>query len=269
MGFDLRDKPLLITGASSGIGAATAVRAARAGMPVVVTARRLDRLERVAEEVRSAGGRAEAMSLDVTDAGACAAAVARCDEAFGPPYAVLANAGYGFDAPAHETTDEAMRAIFETNFYGTLNIVRASLPGMLEARAGHVLITSSCVSKLALPRFSAYTATKAAQNHIGRAMNLELRGTGVRASTIHPVGTKTEFFDTAKTNSEPGNHSLGDHAPSWAMQSADTVARAIVRCLRRPRSEVWPAWSPLVRIGMSICTAFPVLADWGTKRLAK
>ena len=263
----LEGLPIAITGASSGIGRATALACARAGMPVALAARRADKLEATAAEIDRAGGRAIVVPTDVTDPEACERLVARTVEDFGSIHAVFANAGYGIEAPAHEIGAERTRAMFETNFYGTMNVVEPAVRRMLDRGRGHVLMCSSCVAKMSLPYFGAYCATKAAQNLVGRAMNLELRPHGVRCSTVHPVGTKTEFFDTARALSDGDGQSLEDHAPEFFMQRADTVAKAIVKCLRRPKPEVWPSWSRFVRLSMAICVAFPALGDLGVRRL--
>lgn len=269
MKIDLAGRPIIITGASSGIGRATAVRCAAAGMPVVLAARRAEKLEEAVGEIRAAGGRAEAVRADVTSRADCDAMIAGCAEAFGPVYAVFANAGYGLEAAVHETDDERMRAIFETNVYGTINTYEAALPAMLAEGRGHILICSSSVARMALPYFGAYCATKAAQHHLGRAMAAELRTRGIFVSTIHPVGTKTEFGAVTNAASESGTGSLDSHTPRWMMQTADTVAGSIVRCLRRPKPEVWPTWSVLVRLGMAVTVAFPKLGDLGVRRIAR
>jgi short-subunit dehydrogenase len=183
-------------------------------------------------------------------------------------YSVFANAGYGLDATVAETSVEQARRMFEVNFFGTMNAYLPALPHMLRAGEGHVLICSSSIGKLALPGSGMYCATKAAQNHIGRAMNMELRRKGVHTSTVHPVGTRTEFFDQLRKRSGNGGATFDQHAPGWMMQSAETVAGSIVRCLRRPRPEVWPTWSVLVRLGMAVGMAFPAMADLGVRRLA-
>jgi short-subunit dehydrogenase len=265
MPIDLRGKSILITGASSGIGAATAIECAKAGMPVTLMARRADKLEGVKRMVESAGGRAITIVGDVTDAAACAAAVDRTIEAFGSVYSVFANAGYGLERPVHESSEADIRAIFEANFYGTLNTIRPALPHMMRARTGHVLVCSSCLAKMTIPYFSVYSATKAAQNHLARGMRLELEPAGIHVSSVHPIGTKTEFFDTAQKYS--GDVGLLEHTPSALMQTPSTVARAILRCLRRPKAEVWT--SLFVRFGMSICTAFPALGDMGTRKMVR
>jgi len=262
--IDLTGKPIAITGASSGIGRATALACAAAGMPVALGARREDRLQEVADQIRASGGTALHQATDVTSPEHCRSLIERTAEAFGGIYAVFANAGYGFEAPVFETTDEAMRAIFETNFFGTLNTIRPALERMIAAHAGHVLICSSCVARFALPYFSAYSASKAAQHHIGRAMNLELSPMGIHVSTVMPIGTRTEFFDQARARS--GGQMI-DHAPSGMLHSPERVARAIVRTLRRPRPEVWT--SRPVRLGMAIAAALPRTSDLGVRWMVR
>lgn len=257
MTIDLRGKPIIVTGASAGIGAATARILASAGMPVLLAARRLDKLETLAADIRAQGGTALAAAADVALDEDNLALVARCRKEFGSVYAILANAGYGFECPTAALDDARLRAIFETNFFGTASLVRAALPHMLAARAGHLLITSSCVSKLGIPYLAAYSATKAAQDHLGRALRVELAGTGVFCSTVHPIGTTTEFFEVARRQSTV--ESFVERTPKLFMQPPERVARAIARTLRSPRGEVWTSFP--TRFAMAFATAFPGLAD--------
>lgn len=263
--ISLTGKPILITGASSGIGRATALACARAGMPVAIAARRLDRLESLASEIEIAGGRALPIELDVADAEACASAVARAAEAFGSLYAVFANAGFGFERPMHETSRADLREIFEVNFWGSMHVIDPALPRMLEAGAGHVLLCSSCLAALPIPWYGAYTATKAAQRHIGRAMRVELAPAGVHVTTVHPVGTKTEFFDVADERSRGAT--LFDRTSERFMQPPERVARAVVRALEKPRPEVWT--SVPARVGMHLAALTPRTTDRVLARMAK
>lgn len=263
--IDLAGKPIAITGASSGIGAATAIECARAGMPVVLGARRVEKLEAVAERVRGMGGEAEVVRCDVVEEGNNEALVARCVEAFGSIYGVFANAGVGLEKELRLTSDREVRDIFEVNFFSTMHAVRAALPHMVEQKSGHVLICSSCLARFPLPYNAVYSATKAAQHHIGRALHLELSPYGIPVSTVHPIGTRTEFFETAKERSETGEIVMPEHASGRFMQDASVVARAVVKCLRKPRAEVWT--SPLVRIGMGIAGMVPWAADMGVKKM--
>lgn len=263
--IDLASRPIVITGASSGIGRATALECAQAGMPVVVMARRADRLEQLVSEMTSGGGQAASVAGAVEDPQACARAVELCVERFGSVYAVFANAGYGAEQDVEHMADADIRAMFEVNFYGSLNLIRPALPHMHAAGRGHVLWCSSCLSKFAVPMHAAYSATKAAQDHFARAMRLELRGTGIHVSSIHPVGTRTEFFDRIERH-ETRSVMMIDRMRDLSFQPPERVARAVVRCLRRPKGEVW--LSTPVRLAMALGVAMPGLADALLARIA-
>lgn len=264
--MDLRNRPIAITGASSGIGMATALACAQVGMPVAVGARREANLDVLVNRIREQGGRAIAVRTNVDDPADCRRLIERTVEEFGSIYAVMANAGYGVERAVHEMTDESLRAIFETNFFGTMNTIRPALEHMLAGRGsgtgetgpnGHIIMVSSCLSKLGTPWYGAYTATKAAQDHIARAMRLELAASGVLVSSVHPIGTKTEFFTTADRLS---GGSFAVHTPDFFMQTPERVARSIVRALRRERgSEVWT--STPIRVLLALATAFPSITD--------
>lgn len=267
MAVDLRNKPIAITGASSGIGAATAIACAKAGMPVALGARRTDKLEAIVRRIRDQGGRAIAVPMDVAEPDQCRALIDATVAEFGSLYAVYANAGYGVEKPVHEMNIDEVRVMFEINFFGTLNTIRPALEQMRRSGPsrdgsprGHILICSSCLGKMFLPYFSVYSATKAAQSHIGRAMNLELRPEGITVSTVHPISTRTEFFDTVERLS--GNGKMIAHSPEMFTQTAEFVAGRTVACLRRPRPEVWTGLAGhFVRFGMSVNTLFPRIAD--------
>ncbi|MFZ4572839.1 MAG: SDR family NAD(P)-dependent oxidoreductase [Phycisphaerales bacterium] len=254
---NLAGLPILITGASSGIGLAAARACAAAGMSVALTARREDRLTEAAAKINAAGGKAVALRCDVTNPDECELVVARATEALGPLYSVFANAGYGFESPVYGMDDDRLRELFETNFFGSLNIIRPALGGMLERRRGHVMFCSSGLSKISLPNFAAYCASKAMQDHFGRSMRLELLDSGVHVSTVHPISTDTEFSDVVSAKADGQRRSV--RTPKGMRQTADHVADCVVRCLRSPRGEVWPA--PMARFVLAVATAFPSLAD--------
>lgn len=256
MPIELVGKPIAITGASSGIGAATALACAAAGMPVALGARREDRLREVVDLIRARGGRAIAVRCDVDDPDDCKRLIDRAASEFGGLYSVFANAGYGFESRVLEMDPARIEAIFRTNFYGSMHLVWHAAPRMLESHAGHILLCSSCLSKLSVPMYAAYSATKAAQDHFGRALRLELAGTGVHCSTVHPVQTTTEFSQRTTAESRGKAVMTGSAGIS---QTPETVARAIVRCLRKPKGEVWT--SRATRLAFAFATAWPSLAD--------
>lgn len=265
--IELRGKTIAITGASAGIGLATAHACARAGMAVALGARRLDRLEAVAAEIRSAGGKAVAITCDVSDEHACFVFVERATAELGPLHAVFANAGYGVEVPSLQMTDPEWELMLRTNFWGTLWTVRAAVnairanPQDASGRRGHVLVCSSCLSKIGAPYHAAYSASKACQDHLARALRHELRDEGIAVSSVHPVGTSTEFFERLEHRSPA---SLGLSSGNASLQSPERVAGAVLRCLRRPVGEVWT--STPTRLALALATAFPGLADWGVDR---
>lgn len=267
MAIDLAGKPIVITGGSSGIGRATALACAKAGMPVVIGARRKEKLDEVVGEIEAQGGRATAVECDVTNKDDNDKLIKTCIDTYGSLYAVFANAGYGYELPVDEQSDDQLRAIFETNFFGTMHTVNAALPHIKAQKSGHVIICSSSIGLMPIAYYSAYCASKAAQHHVGRALNLELREFGARCSTVHPIGTKTEFFDTAKVHSGGDDAVMFDHAPAWTMQPPSKVANAIVRCLRRPKPEVWTSLPTRVGIVLGLLT--PGLTDFFLKGYSK
>jgi len=255
--IDLRGRTIAITGASSGIGRATAIACARAGMNVALMARREHRLRALAGELPQARTLVHPGSVDDPDA--CNAFIERTEAEIGPVYAVFANAGYGVETDTAAMPTAELRRMFEVNFFGSLAVVNAALPGMLDRREGHAVMCSSCLSKIALPRYAAYCATKAAQDHFGRAMRAELAPRGVAVSTVHPIGTRTEFFDTAAdlSGGEPGP--MG-RARSAALQPPERVAKAIAGRLRTGRGgEVWTA--PFTRALLGASVALPGVTD--------
>lgn len=261
--IELEGKPIIVTGASSGIGKAAAIFCARKGMPVALFARSKDKLEIVKEEIERDGGTAIVVVGAVEDVDANLELIAKSEEAFGDVYSVIANAGYGQEAECATMAIAEIRAMFEVNFYGSLNLVQPMVAKFRERGVGHAMMVSSGLSKIGLPYYGAYCATKAAQDHFCRAMRLELAGTGVMVSSVHPVLTKTEFHAAAAEKSG-GKLNVGR---SERMQSPERVAGAIVRCLKKPKGEVWTSWSS--RIGLGVSVMMPGVTDWGLKRVLK
>lgn len=261
----IRNQCIIITGASSGIGAAAAVACARAGMDVVLHGRRQPQLEQVAHEIHAAGRKTEIVTGDVTDAGMSERLLDAANARFGGFYAVFANAGYGVYHAVHEMPENELRRIFDVNFFAAVALLRQAAQRLIAAgRPGHLLMCSSALAKFTLPRFSAYSATKAAQNHICRAMAWELAPQRIHVTSVHPVTTRTGFFETAAAQSE-GRH--GFDPPDSMIQTPQHVAGRIVRCLLRPRPELWPSGSARIFAGLG--TIFPGLIDWFARQAMK
>ena len=192
----MADPVFLITGASSGIGAATARAAAHAGYRVVLAARSGDTLQTLADEL---GGpeRALAVTCDVTEWPDQEAMVARALEHFGSIDVAFANAGFGGGRSFLSGTPERMREMVLTNVYGAGLTVRATLPALKDAR-GHLLLTGSVAGHRVLPG-SMYSVTKWAVGAMGEAARQELNGTGVRVTLISPGQVDTPFFDEQRS----------------------------------------------------------------------
>lgn len=256
--IDLRNRPIAITGASSGIGAASAFACAKVGMPVALMARRGDKLEAIAQRIRDLGGKAIVVAGSVDDPQAGQRLIDETVDAFGSVYSVFANAGYGVEIPTSEMSEEDLRKIFEVNFHGSMNVVRPALERMRQAGQGHVLFCSSCLSKISISYYGAYSATKACQDHFARSMRLELRDKGIAVSSVHPIGTKTEFFDAAAALG--GDLKIADQKTTAFMQSPERVARAVVKRLRKGRGgEVWTSFPVRTALGLSVM--FPGTTD--------
>ncbi len=216
------DPVLLVTGASSGIGAATARRAAASGYRLVLGARREDRLGELAAEL-GGGDRAVTARCDVTEWEDVEALARLGLDAFGRIDAVFANAGFGAKRGFLEESPEQWRAMVLTNVLGVALTIRATLPHMLERGSGHYVLTSSVAGRRTLPG-SLYSATKWAVTAIGEALRSELRqmhdNSGIRVTLIEPGMTDTPFFD------ERPRHALAD----------DDIARAVIYALSEPDS---------------------------------
>ncbi len=251
---ELSGKVIVITGGSSGIGRATAIAAAIAGMDVVIAGRKQARLEQTAHEIQSLGRNAHWILCDVRSDDDVQRLIDQTVERFGRLDVMFANAGHGLFASIERTTAEQTQEIFDVNFNGTLRCVQKCLPVMRKLGGlKHVIICSSSVSEIGLPMFGVYCATKAAQDSIASALRAEVAHEGITVSSLHPIGTRSEFFD--RTRDAAGGAEVPFNTPPGLMQTPEHVAKCVVAAVRRPRPEIWPHfWT---RIGMAIVTAVP------------
>ncbi|MGH2979420.1 MAG: SDR family oxidoreductase [Solirubrobacterales bacterium] len=208
------DPVFLITGASSGIGAATARHAAREGYRVVLAARSEDKIAALAQELGE--DRALAVRCDVTEWEDQQRMALEAQDAFGQLDVVFANAGFGAPRGFLESDVDHWRAMVLTNVYGAALTIRATLPAVRERR-GHVLLTGSVAGRRALPG-SLYSATKWAVTAMGEALRQEVDGSGIRVTLIEPGMVDTPFFD---------------NRPRGAL-AAEDIARAVMFAVGQP-----------------------------------
>ena len=230
----LANRVAAITGASSGIGLACAEHLARDGVAVILGARRTDRLEHAAARIREAGGRAEAVTVDVTVEEDVARFTSRAVDAFGALDIMICNAGFGYYGTVEDTPPDVMRRMMDVNFMGTYYGARAALPIFRKQQRGHLLIISSIVGRRGLGLMSGYSATKAAQAGFAESLRSEFAGSDIHVSAVFPISTETEFRSAM---SRDYGHDIAGLGPR---QSVDHVARLIVDCIRHPRPEVYP-----------------------------
>ncbi len=250
---------VVITGASAGIGKALAEILHPRGAKLVLAARRLDRIE---ELNRALGGNHLALQTDVADPAQCASLVRRTVEHFGRLDTLVCNAGYGVLRPVAESSADEILQLFQTNVFGTTDCIRPAVPVMKfqEIRGGwrgQLMLVSSAVARRGLPYFGVYSATKAAQLSLAEALRVELKPDRIAVTSVHPIGTETEFGEAAK---KAGNNASGIQKINGEVrQSAETVARKMLKAIEEPRPEVWP-FAPS-RWGLSAATLVPGLVD--------
>lgn len=228
------ERVVVITGASAGIGRATALRLAREGFSVVLAARRHDLLVDLAREIEKVGGKALPVTTDVTREDDVHALVGAAIKHFGRLDVVICNAGFGIYGAIDQIDSDKMRRLLEVNYLGTYYAIRAALPHFRAVNRGHIIVVSSIVGRRGVPQMGAYSATKFAQVGLAECLRAELQGTGIHLSAVFPVSTETDFFKVMTAESGFATRAAGPR------QSADTVADAIARVIEKPKPEVYP-----------------------------
>lgn len=245
-----RAKLILLTGASSGIGRAAAVRFAARGDRVLALARTVAALETLAAECDGI----LPIAADVSDAASMQSATRRALTDYGLPDVIVANAGIGLDALFHETGDEALHRLFEVNVVGVFRSIRPFLQPMRERGSGRIVIVSSIVGKRGVPHYSGYSASKFALHGAADALRAELWGSGVTVGLLCPSSTETDF----RANGLSSGPQQNQKRP--LRRSADYVARAVVAMADNRRREVVLGLES--RLMCRIDAVAPALIDW-------
>ncbi len=257
--MNLQDRVAVITGASSGIGAATARRLANAGLRVVLAARRIDRLNDLRDEIIANGGLALAIQTDVSDRQSIDQLIDRVMSEHGQIDVLINNAGFARLGWLEELDPESIRTQFAVNVLGTIETTQAVLPIMLQQRRGHIINVASLASKIATPTYSIYASTKFAIDGFSQALRREVRPWGIQVSILYPGTAETEFAEVAAIRRK-----TRVHMPRRFVLSADDMARKILSMLKRPRSS---ATLPLIMYGAQFFNHHtPWLVDWLTAR---
>jgi NAD(P)-dependent dehydrogenase (short-subunit alcohol dehydrogenase family) len=231
----LAEKVVLITGASSGIGAALAREFARRGAAVALAARRRERLEDLREEIHAAGGKALSLPCDVTRDGDLERAVAATVATFGRLDFAVANAGFGVAAPLARLTLADYRRQFETNVFGALRTAQASLAELARSR-GTLVFIGSVTGFLAPPNSSAYAMSKFAVRALAESLSGELASLGIAVVHVAPGFVVSEIRRV--DNQGRLHEDAPDPIPAWLRMPTERAARKIVRAVARRRREV-------------------------------
>ncbi len=255
--MNLQNRIALITGASSGIGEAAARHLARLGAHVILVARRHETLERIVQEIQSAGGKARAMPCDLGDAHAVSKLAEDVQREVGMPDVLVLSAGAGRWLWLEETEPDEAQAMLASPFWAAFWVARAFMPGMLERRAGRVVIVGSPVAWLTWPGATAYTASRFALRGLFESLRVDLVGTGVTVSMVVPGQVDSAYF----TN----NPGVLERAPRVATRliapvSVAEVAQAIETTIRTGRAMTVLPW--LVRVFFTVNVIAPGLVRW-------
>jgi short-subunit dehydrogenase len=256
----LKEKIVLITGASSGFGADAARLFAKEGCSVILAARRMDRLTTLAEEIHLAGGQAFAIQLDLAEQSQINDVVKTVLEKYGRIDILLNNAGLGrlnWLETLDPSTDIDMP--LDVNLRGVLQLTRAILPSMMACQNGQIINMSSVAGLIAAPMYSIYSATKFGLRGFTDSLRREMAPFGIQVSGIYPGPATTEFGLQSGDNPLKRNIKI----PRWIYMTSEYVARRTVDLARHPRRTLIIPWwfHPIIAFDM----LFPGLVDWLVK----
>lgn len=253
----LKDNVVLVTGASSGFGKDASLLFARQGCIVVLAARRLERLEELAKEIRQSGGRAVALQLDVADLPQVEKGIQSILDTYGRVDILFNNAGFG-----HLDWLENLSPVWDietqlaVNLVGLIQVTRQVLPGMLKRRSGVIINMSSMAGWIAAPLYSIYAASKFGIRGFTDALRREVAPFGIRVCGIYPAGAKTEFGDHTGSSASR----MVFKRAAFLNMSSEYVAQRVVGLAKHPRSRlILPAWFWFLAWFEG---TFPALVDW-------
>jgi short-subunit dehydrogenase len=255
----LKGKVAVVTGASSGIGEATAKELARRGASVVLASRAVDKLEALQREISASGGVALAVETDVSDKGSVEAMVGRAVGELGSLDVLVNNAGLGLSGRITEVRTEDVRHVFEVNTIGPLNCIQSALVHM--GKGGRIINVSSVVGRRAIPKVGAYCASKFALNALSDALRVEVADRGVSVTSVYPGTTRTSFRESSRRTR--------DEKRGWRPKGVtpERVAQSIADAAEKGPRDVYVTIPD--RLFVAGVTLLPGLADRVLRAWAK
>ena len=255
----MKGRVAVVTGASSGIGEATARELASRGASVVLASRAVATLQALQREISSSGGVALAVETDVSDRGSVEAMVGRAVAELGPLDVLVNNAGLGLSGRIAEVRTEDLRHVFEVNAIGPLNCIQSALPHLGEG--GRIINVSSVVGRRAIPKVGGYCASKFALNALSDALRVEIADRGVTVTSVYPGTTRTSFRENSRRTR--------DERRGWRPKGVtpERVAQRIADAAEKGPRDVYVTLPD--RLFVAGVTLFPGLADRALSAWAK
>lgn len=228
--MDFKNKIVLITGASSGIGKETAIEFAKKGAKIVLIARRKQKLEELEKELHKFKVPTMICQCNVSDKSQVSSMSETVLEKFGPVDVLINNAGFAIYGSVSDLTVEEIELQMATNYFGMIYCIKNFLPYMLKKKSGHIVNVASVAASFGLPGIASYCASKFAMLGFSEGLKHELKGSGVGITVVSPIMVRTDFF----------NHPSFEKMPKYSPTSlsAKTVAKAILRAANSPRLEI-------------------------------
>jgi short-subunit dehydrogenase len=252
----LQGKIMLITGASSGIGAATAKAAAWEGAHVILLARTRSKLEKVSEEIRQAGGHASIYPVDLTDIGSVTEATAKIKTESGIPDIIMNNAGVGKWLFTDETSSEEAVTMMAAPYFFAFFITRAFIQDMLGRNSGYIINMTSVASRMVWPGAAGYTAARWAMRGFTEALRADLAGTNIRTMLVTFAKVKSPYWQN-----NPGSEERIPKAQSLIpVLTPEEAAAAIIKGIKRNRHEVISPF--MLRVVVVLNYLFPGVTRW-------
>ena len=249
-------KTILITGASSGIGEATARLFAAQGWKVSMAARRIDRLDEIKQDIEASGGQAQSIQADVMTQEDIKAMVSQSISHWGHLDVLLNNAGFGRFGWLEELDPvREIRNQIEVNLLGTILTSQAVLPHMIERKSGQIINMCSMGGLVATPTYTIYAASKFGVRGFSQALRREVSVWGIKVSAVFPGGVVTEFAEKSGST----RRKTGISTPRWLKLQSEDVAKAIYRLTIRPKSIVVLPW--MMRYSVWLNNMAPSIAD--------
>ncbi len=249
--MNFKDKVVLITGASSGIGLASAIQFAKKGAIIILVARRKEKLDQVANDLEKFNVSTLVCECDVSDKSQVKKMSKIVLEKYESVDVLVNNAGFAIYGSVSNLTTEEIESQMATNYFGMVYCIKNFLPSMIKKKSGHIVNVASVAGSFGLPGIASYCASKFAMLGFSEGLKHELKGTGVGVTVVSPIMVRTNFFD----------HLSFENMPKYSPTSlsAETVANAILKAANSRRLEI--IVPSVVRVAVWMKSTFPYLIN--------